>query len=132
VKNHNTVVLANQGVTCWADTVTHAGCYVEVLDTYCWTLMLANQIGEPISFISPKKTSDLLTLKKRLGLPDARHDAGPTGSMRECQLCDMPRIRAEFHLLREPVRPPPNHRARTIWNPWSKSCWHKRAGNPAI
>ena len=90
VKNHNTVLLANHGVICWADTVTHAEWYVEVLDTYCWTLMLANQIGEPISYISPEKTSDLLSLKKRLGLPDARHESASAGNMRECQLCDMP------------------------------------------
>jgi L-fuculose-phosphate aldolase len=90
VKNHNTVLLANHGVICWADTVTHAEWYVEVLDTYCWTLMLANQIGAPISYITPEKTSDLLDLKKRLGLPDARHGAAQSGGMRECQLCDMP------------------------------------------
>jgi len=84
VKKHNTVLLANHGIICWADTVTHAEWYAEVLDTYCWTLMLATQVGAPISYISPEKASDLLSLKKRLGLPDARH------GMRECQLCDMP------------------------------------------
>jgi len=25
VKQHNTVLLANHGIVCWADTVTHAG-----------------------------------------------------------------------------------------------------------
>jgi len=84
VKKHNTVLLANHGIICWADTVTHAEWYAEVLDTYCWTLMLATQVGAPITYISPEKASDLLDLKKRLGLPDARHD------MKECQLCDMP------------------------------------------
>ncbi len=84
VKQHNTVLLANHGIICWADTVTHAEWYAEVLDTYCWTLMLAAQLGAPISYIPPEKTSALLNLKKRLGLPDARHD------MQECQLCDMP------------------------------------------
>jgi ribulose-5-phosphate 4-epimerase/fuculose-1-phosphate aldolase len=33
--------LANHGIVCWGDTVTHAEWYVEVSDTYCWTLMLA-------------------------------------------------------------------------------------------
>ena len=84
VKKHNTVLLANHGIICWADTVTHAEWYAEVLDTYCWTLMLATQLGAPISYIPPEKASALLDLKKRLGLPDARHD------MKECQLCDMP------------------------------------------
>ncbi len=84
VKDHNCLLLSNHGIVCWADTVTHAEWYAEVLDTYCWTLMNAAQLGAPITTISPEKTSDLLAIKQRLGLPDARHD------MKECQLCDMP------------------------------------------
>ncbi len=49
VKEHNTVLLSNHGIVCWADTVTHAEWYAEVLETYCWTLMLASQLGAPIS-----------------------------------------------------------------------------------
>jgi L-fuculose-phosphate aldolase len=86
VKKHNTVLLANHGIICWADTVTHAEWYVEVTDTYCWTLMLANQLGSPITHIAPEKNDDLLELKKKLGLPDARHDM----SLEECKLCDIP------------------------------------------
>ncbi len=84
VKDHNCLLLSNHGIVCWADTVTHAEWYAEVLDTYCWTLMNAAQLGAPITTISAEKTSDLLAIKQRLGLPDARHD------MKECQLCDMP------------------------------------------
>lgn len=86
VKQHNTVLLSNHGIVCWADTVTHAEWYAEVVDTYCWTLMLASQLGVPISQISEKHTADLLDIKKSLGLPDARFDA--TG-MQECQLSDL-------------------------------------------
>ena len=75
VKNHNTVLLANHGIVCWGDTVTHAEWYAEVLDTYCWTLMLAAQLGAPISHISEQQGEDLLAIKKRLGLPDVRFDA---------------------------------------------------------
>ena len=74
VKQHNTVLLSNHGIVCWADTVTHAEWYAEVLETYCWTLMLASQLGAPISYISEQKGSDLLAIKKRLGLPDVRFD----------------------------------------------------------
>jgi L-fuculose-phosphate aldolase len=88
VRTHNTVLLANHGIVCWADTVTHAEWYAEVLDTYCWTLMLASQLGAPITHIPEEKAADLLAIKKRLGLPDARLD----GSMRECQLCDLPEL----------------------------------------
>jgi L-fuculose-phosphate aldolase len=86
VKTHNTLLLANHGIICWADTVTHAEWYSEVLDTYCNTLMLAAQLGVPISHISEQKGDDLLAIKKKLGLPDIRFDAS---RMKECQLSDL-------------------------------------------
>jgi len=85
VKQHNTILLANHGIVCWADTVTHAEWYAEVVETYCHTLMLAAQLGAPITTIPPEKAADLMAFKKRLGLPDARFD-----EMSECRLCDMP------------------------------------------
>ena len=86
VKEHNTVLLANHGIICWADTVTHAEWYAEVTDTYCWTLMLAQQLGAPLSFIPQDKADDLLAIKKRLGLPDVRFGHG---NIKECQLSDL-------------------------------------------
>jgi L-fuculose-phosphate aldolase len=83
-KTHNTILLSNHGIVCWADTVTHAEWYAEVLETYCWTLMIASQLGSPITLIPPDKTADLLSIKQKLGIPDARH------GLTECQLCDMP------------------------------------------
>ena len=85
VKTHNTVLLANHGIVCWGDSVTHAEWYAEVVDTYCWTLMLAAQLGSPISHITSDKAADLVAIKKRLGLPDPRHDSGA-----ECDMCDLP------------------------------------------
>ncbi len=70
VKNHNTVLLANHGIVCWADTVTRAEWCAEVLDTYCWTLMLAAQLGAPILRISEERGADLRALRKKLGLPE--------------------------------------------------------------
>jgi L-fuculose-phosphate aldolase len=75
VKQHNTTLLINHGIICWGDTVTHAEWYAEVVDTYCWTLMLAAQLGAPISQMSEKHTADLLDIKRTIGLPDARFDA---------------------------------------------------------
>jgi L-fuculose-phosphate aldolase len=83
-KDHNTILLANHGLICWADTPTHAEWYVEIVDTYCRTLMLAAQLGAPLTRIPPDKKAVLLEIKKRLGLPDA--DFG----LEECQLCDQP------------------------------------------
>jgi L-fuculose-phosphate aldolase len=70
VKTHNTVLLANHGIVCWADTVTRAEWCAEVLDTYCWTLMLAAQLGSPILRISEQQGADLRALRKKLGLPE--------------------------------------------------------------
>jgi L-fuculose-phosphate aldolase len=82
-KDHNTILLANHGIVCWADTVTHAEWYAEVLETYCMTLLIASQLGAPITYIPAAKTSDLLDIKQKLGLPDARI------GMKECGLCDL-------------------------------------------
>jgi L-fuculose-phosphate aldolase len=79
-KMHNTLLLANHGIVCWGDTVTHAEWYAEVLETYCWTLLIASQLGAPISRISEKHLDDLLAMKKekKLDLPDIRFDAQRT------------------------------------------------------
>jgi len=71
---HNTLMLANHGIACWADTVTHAEWYVEILDTYCRTLMLAAQLPAPLAAMPREKVRELLDLKRRLGLPDVRYD----------------------------------------------------------
>jgi L-fuculose-phosphate aldolase len=72
VRQHNTILLANHGVVCWADTVTHAEWYVEVVDTYCKTVMIASHLKPSLPEIPPDKIADLLAIKQRLGLPDAR------------------------------------------------------------
>jgi L-fuculose-phosphate aldolase len=73
VRDHNTVLLANHGIVCWADTVTHAEWYAEVLETYCWTLTIAAQLGSPITRISEQNGAELLAMKQNLGLPDSRY-----------------------------------------------------------
>jgi L-fuculose-phosphate aldolase len=72
VRRHNTILLSHHGIACWADTVTHAEWYTEVIDTYCKTVMIAKQLKRDLAEIPPNKISDLLDMKKRLGLPDAR------------------------------------------------------------
>ena len=98
VKQYNTIMLANHGIVCWADTVTHAEWYVEVLETYCNTLLIAQQIGSPITKIPPKNVNDLLEIKQRLGLPDPRLE------LKECSLSDMPDP-ADNHVAVIPPRP---------------------------
>ena len=80
VKNHNTILLTNHGVVCWADTVTHAEWYVEVVETYCKTAMIASQLRPTLNEIPPDKIADLLARKKLMGLPDPRLDVGDNSS----------------------------------------------------
>ncbi|MBN1569005.1 MAG: class II aldolase/adducin family protein [Acidobacteria bacterium] len=72
VRNHNTILLGNHGIVCWADSPTHAEWYAENLETYCWTLLISKQLDVPFARIPFEKEQDLLAIKKRLGLPDAR------------------------------------------------------------
>jgi len=74
VANHNAILLANHGVMCWADTPTHAEWYVENLETFCQTFMIARQFGAPYSRISPEKAEALKAARKKYGLPDCNGD----------------------------------------------------------
>jgi L-fuculose-phosphate aldolase len=77
VQNHNTILLANHGVVCWSDSVTHAEWLVEILESYCKTCVIAKQIGKPLTQIPEAKIREILILKRRLGFPDARMDPLP-------------------------------------------------------
>lgn len=72
VRDHNTILLSNHGIVCWADTVTHAEWFVETFENYCKTYLIAQQIGKPLRFLPDEKINELLAIKRRLGLPDAR------------------------------------------------------------
>jgi L-fuculose-phosphate aldolase len=74
-KDHNTILLGNHGIVCWGDTVTHAEWCVEIVETYCKTIMIASQLHPNLNEIPPSKIADLLALKKKMGLPDARFAA---------------------------------------------------------
>lgn len=75
VQDHNTILLSNHGVVCWAESATRAEWLVEVLDTYCQTVLAARQIGVPLRPIPPEKMEEILALKHRMGFPDARLSA---------------------------------------------------------
>ena len=72
VQDHNTILLANHGIVCWSDTVTHAEWLVEILENYCKTYLIAQQIGKPLTLIPEEKIQEILAFKRRLGFPDAR------------------------------------------------------------
>jgi len=77
VEEHNTILLTNHGIVCWADTVTHAEWLTEIFETCCKTYLLAKQIGQPLKVIPDEKIAEILALKRRMGLPDARLGHAP-------------------------------------------------------
>lgn len=78
VRDHNTILLSNHGIVCWADTVTHAEWYVEVVENYCKTALIASQLVKPpLPEIPAQKIQDLMAIKKTLGLPDPRIPVEP-------------------------------------------------------
>jgi L-fuculose-phosphate aldolase len=97
VRQHNTILLANHGIVCWADTVAHAEWYVEVVETYCKTIMIASRLRSSLPQIPPDKILDLLAIKKKLGLPDSRFpetvefsEAGPAPVRHEQRSTEKP------------------------------------------
>jgi L-fuculose-phosphate aldolase len=76
VQDHNTILLTNHGVVCWADTAMHAEWLIEILEAYCKTYLIAQQIGKPLHRIPDAKIEEILALKRRLGFPDARQSQG--------------------------------------------------------
>ena len=74
VAHHNAILLANHGVMCWADTPTHAEWYVENLEAFCQTFLIARQFGVPYSRIPSEKAEALKSIRKTQGLPDCDGD----------------------------------------------------------
>ena len=72
VQDHNTILLSNHGIVCWSDSVTHAEWLVEILEAYCKTWLIAQQLGRQLAPIPGSKLEEILAIKRRLGLPDAR------------------------------------------------------------
>jgi len=67
-KRHNAILLANHGLVCWADTVTHAEWYVEVVDTYCKTILIASQLRSDLQEIPKESLTELFAIRRRLGI----------------------------------------------------------------
>lgn len=72
VHEHNTILLSNHGIVCWSDTVSHAEWLVETFENYCKTYLIAQHIGRPLNFLPDNKIDELLLVKRRMGMPDAR------------------------------------------------------------
>lgn len=68
------VVLANHGTVSCAETLERACWWTEILDAYCRTLILSRNLG-PLQQLSNKQVRELLEVKKKWGMTDARSEA---------------------------------------------------------
>ena len=67
----NTILLANHGAVSCDKTLQQAYFHLEILDQYCRILVLAREIGQ-IHTLPEGKVRELLDIKKKLGIADAR------------------------------------------------------------
>jgi L-fuculose-phosphate aldolase len=85
---HNVILMANHGVVSWShNSIEEAYWRMEIIEAYCRSMLVAQQLGRTSNTFTPTQMQDLLKIKQSLGYPDPRY------GMKECELCD----NAEFH-----------------------------------
>jgi len=80
--DHQAILMQNHGVIVWGKDVEDAYWKIENLDAYCRTVAIAKGLGTGLHQFGPDKLKDLIDLRLKLGMPDAR------ANLRECELCD--------------------------------------------
>ncbi len=75
VKDSNTILLQSHGVVCFHPDLEQAYYQLEIVDAYARILLLAKQVGS-IRPLDSAEMKELLELKAKFGLKDARVDAG--------------------------------------------------------
>ncbi len=75
VKDSNTILLQSHGVVCFHPDMEQAYYQLEIVDAYARILILAKQVGS-IRPLDGDEMKELLELKSKFGLKDARVEAG--------------------------------------------------------
>src|SRR5437868_6180504 len=75
VKDSNTILLQSHGAVCYAADLEQCYYQLEIVDAYARILILAKQVGS-IRPLASDEMKELLELKSRFGLSDARIEAG--------------------------------------------------------
>lgn len=75
VKDSNTILLQSHGVVCFHPDLEQAYYQLEIVDAYARILLLAKSVGS-IRPLDSNEMKELLELKNRFGLKDARYEAG--------------------------------------------------------
>src|SRR4051812_49164527 len=92
VKDSNTILLQSHGVVCFHAEMEQAYYQLEIVDAYARILLLAKQVGS-IRPLAANEMKELLELKSRFGLSDARVDAGL--EKMTCNIDFVQRVRGE-------------------------------------
>jgi L-fuculose-phosphate aldolase len=80
---YNTILMANHGVVSWShNSIEEAYWRMEIVEAYCRTIVVANQLGKPANTFTGPQMKELLNIKQSLGFVDPRF------TMKECELCD--------------------------------------------
>ena len=75
VKDSNTILLQSHGVVCFHPDMEQAYYQLEIVDAYARILILAKQVGS-IRPLAADEMKELLELKAKFGIKDARVEAG--------------------------------------------------------
>ena len=88
---HNVILMANHGVVSWShNSIEEAYWRMEIIEAYCRSTLVAQQLGGTSNTFTPSQMQDLLKIKQSLGYPDPRY------GMKECELCDNAEWRPEL------------------------------------
>ena len=114
---HQSIIMGNHGVICWGKSVEDAYFKMEITDAYCRTVILAQSLPGSSS-IPCEGMDDLISMKKKMGLPDDRYGLKPA------QLCEVDpwQEMCGSHGCSSPVTP---------WNPMTIDA-NKDASNPEL
>lgn len=99
--NHQSILMGNHGLITWGNSVEDAYFKMEITDAYCRTVWIATSLPNKGTTIPCDKMTDLLNLKRNMGLPDSRYDLPPT------QLCLLDPW-ADFQCQRPSTQPSAN------------------------
>jgi L-fuculose-phosphate aldolase len=73
---HNTILMANHGVVAWSHLdIEDAYFKIEIIESYCQTLLVVSQLGKPANTLNHEQVRELLKLKQSRGIPDPRYEA---------------------------------------------------------
>lgn len=93
VKDSNTIILENHGTVSYDADLEQAYYKLEIVDAYARILILAKQVGS-IRQLTPPEMQELLALKARFGMSDARFNNGKVSG--SCAGDFLQRVGSEF------------------------------------